>query len=279
MTNLNPYLRFITCTSNLPNKRHTIAYDCRLFYVLSGSGKIITDEQTLDLSADTLLYYPSGIRYFLKSNSTEPMKFFTVNFDFTNTYHQKSVMPPVYAENCDFSLVQPSHKQFGQERFFSPFIINNAAYLRSYFVRLTELYREGGKYSEALTSSLLRVVILEILQGRSTCASSNKIVQKAKAFIDEHYSEHLTNGSIAAALKYHPYYLGVLFRRYLGKTTHEYLNEVRLNQATEMLALTDNTIYEITEACGFKTPEHLTKLFKKHYGQTPTEWRKSRVLI
>ena len=59
MKNLAPYLRFISRTSSLPNKRYTVAYDCRFLYVLSGSGKILIDGGELPLTTDTLLYYPS----------------------------------------------------------------------------------------------------------------------------------------------------------------------------------------------------------------------------
>ena len=95
MKNLAPYLRFISCTSSLPNKRHTVAYDCRFLYVLSGSGKILIDGGELTLTPDTLLYYPSGIRYHLKSSPDDPMQFITVNFDFTCGYGKSGVLRPV----------------------------------------------------------------------------------------------------------------------------------------------------------------------------------------
>ncbi len=279
MTELTPYLRFIACTSNLPNKRHTVAYDCRFLYVLSGSGKMITDEGSFDLCADTLLYYPCGIRYFLKSDGKDAMKFYTVNFDFTNTYDQKGIMPPVYYEDCDFGLVQPSHKDLGEERYLSPFVIENAAQLRPYFARLDAIYHNEKECAERLTSSLLSVIILEILYRKSSSAPSNKIIDEATAFIKEHYSEHLTNGAIAAALKYHPYYLGALFRKHLGKTTRDYLDEVRLEKAKDRLSLTDDSIYKISAECGFKTAEHFTKRFKMRYGETPTAWRRRQLWI
>ena len=279
MTELTPYLRFIACTSNLPNKRHTVAYDCRFLYVLSGSGKMITDEGSFDLGADMLLYYPCGIRYFLKSDGKDAMKFYTVNFDFTNTYDQKGIMPPVYYEDYDPKLIQPSHKEFGEERYSSPFIIENAVQLRQYFARLNAIYHTDGECAEALASSLLSVIILEILFRTNSFAPSNKIIDEAKSFIGEHYSEHLTNGTIAAALKYHPYYLGALFRKHLGKTTREYLDEVRLEHAKERLSLTDDSIYKISAECGFKTAEHFTKRFKARYGETPTAWRKHQLWV
>ena len=99
------------------------------------------------------------------------------------------------------------------------------------------------------------------------------------AYIKANFKEPLSNGAVSRALKYHPYYLGALFRTHLGKTPREYIDEVRLAHAAELLALTDGGISEISAECGYKTPEHFTRRFKLHYGQTPTEWRKRRRLI
>ena len=277
MEKLYPHLRFVACTSNLPNKRHTVAMDCRFLYILSGNGKIHTDNGELSLHTDELLYYPSGIKYLLKSEGSEPMKFITVNFDFTNEYPGTDVLAPVYAEDCDYSLVQYSHKDFGEARFMQEFVFPSAEGLRAHFLRLNEIYHDRGEYADALTSSILRVIILEIMNNKNQ--PMHKTVSEAIAFIRENFRKHLTNVSIAAELKYHPYYLGALFRRYLSTTPKEYLDTVRLTHASELLGISDKSIYEIAESCGFKTAEHFTKRFKLRYGISPTEWRKRRRLI
>ena len=277
MEKLEPRLRFVACTSNLPNKRHTVALDCRFLYILSGNGKIHTDNGELSLHTDELLYYPAGVRYLLKSEGSEPMKFITVNFDFTSEYPGREVLPPVYAEDCDYSLVQYSHKELQQSRFMREFVFPSAQRLREHFLRLTEIYHEGGEHADALTSALLRVIILEIMNNKNP--ELNKTVTEAVAYIRENFAQPLTNISIAAELKYHPYYLGTLFRRYLSTTPKEYLDTVRLTHATELLSIGDKSIYEIAESCGFKTAEHFTKRFKSRYGVSPTEWRKRRRLI
>lgn len=278
MKNFSPYLRFISRTSSLPNKRHTVAYDCRFLYVLSGRGKILLEGGELSLTPDTLLYYPSGIRYHVKSSPSEPMQFITVNFDFTDGYEKSGVLRPVYTENYDEALLQPSQKEIDEPLFLSPFLVEEAGNLLDYLVKAIEISREGGEYSEQLTSSLLRSLILEILHGKNRSLPNNKIILEATAYIRANFKEPLTNGSIANTLKYHPYYLGSLFREHLGKTPREYIEEVRQAHAAELLALTDFSIYEIAMCCGYKTAEHFTRRFKLHYGTTPTEWRKRRLV-
>ena len=279
MKNLSPYLRFISRTSNLPNKRFTIAYDCRFLYVLSGRGKMLIDGGELSLLPDTLLYYPAGIRYHLRSESDSPMQFITINFDFTDSYGRSEILPPVYTENYDPALLQPSHTEIGEDRFLYPFIITEADSFLDYLIKMTELSNEGGKYSRELSASLLKALIYEILYNENRSVSNNKIVTDAVAYIKANFKDPLTNISVAKALKYHPYYLGALFREHIGKTPREYIDEVRLSHAAELLALTDEGIYEISASCGYKTAEHFTRRFKIRYGITPTEWRKRRRLV
>ena len=278
MKNLSPYLRFISRTSSLPNKRHTVAYDCRFLYVLSGRGKILIDKGEINLAPDTLLYYPAGIRYHLKSSPSDPMEFITVNFDFTDRYGKSGVLRPVYAENYDERLLQASQKDIDEPLFLEPFVTEGAQGLRSYLVKAIEISREGGEYADALISSLLSGLILEILHCQNRSLPNNKIILDATAYIKAHFKESLTNVSIAASLKYHPYYLGALFREHLGKTLREYIDEVRLTHSAELLALTDLSIYETALSCGYKTAEHFTRRFKLRYGITPTEWRKRRLV-
>lgn len=278
MKNLAPYLRFISRTSSLPNKRHTVAYDCRFLYVLSGSGKILIDGGELTLTPDTLLYYPSGIRYHLKSSPDDPMQFITVNFDFTSGYGKSGVLRPVYTENYDPVLLKASQREIDEPLFLLPFVTDRAEKLLPYLVKAVEISREGGEYSEALTSALLSALILEILHGKNRSLPNNQIILDATAYIKANFKESLTNVSVAEAIKYHPYYLGTLFRKHLGKTLREYIDDVRQAHAAELLALTNFNIYEVAISCGYKTAEHFTRRFKIRYGMTPTEWRKRRLV-
>jgi AraC-like DNA-binding protein len=81
---------------------------------------------------------------------------------------------------------------------------------------------------------------------------------------------------VAKAIGYHPYYLGAVFKSNLGITLGEYINRVRFERAEELLTYTDDAVYSIAEACGFRTPEHFSKKFKSRFGISPNKWRKKR---
>ena len=57
---LCPFVRYAAKTTYLPNRFLVKARDCRLFYVLGGSGKFITPENSYPLSPGSLVLYPAG---------------------------------------------------------------------------------------------------------------------------------------------------------------------------------------------------------------------------
>jgi len=63
------------------------------------------------------------------------------------------------------------------------------------------------------------------------------------------------------------------FRRYLGRTPSEILNEERMAQAAHMLSMTDKKIIDIALDCGLSNLGHFYKLFHTHFDQTPHEFR------
>jgi len=63
------------------------------------------------------------------------------------------------------------------------------------------------------------------------------------------------------------------FRRYLGRTPTEILNEERMAQAAHMLLMTDKKIIDIALDCGLSNLGHFYKLFHAQFDQTPHDFR------
>ena len=104
--------------------------------------------------------------------------------------------------------------------------------------------------------------------------TDSQIVQAAR-FISSHYTEHISAEDIAAAAGYSPNYLSVKFRKAVGIGIHEYLMFIRLQAAALELVTTDDSITEIAFRCGFSDSNYFKDAFKKKYGVSPREYRKS----
>ncbi|MBQ9756765.1 MAG: helix-turn-helix domain-containing protein [Clostridia bacterium] len=65
------------------------------------------------------------------------------------------------------------------------------------------------------------------------------------------------------------------FKKYMHVSLTEYINELRLNYAANLLKLTNSSLYNISQECGFSSLSYFNKLFKQHYNCTPAKFRKS----
>ena len=70
-------------------------------------------------------------------------------------------------------------------------------------------------------------------------------------------------------------YIGQLLKKETGTTLPQYLNELRINHAKELLLTTNMGINEIGEACGYQDYFYFIKKFKKSTGKTPTAFRQA----
>ena len=93
-------------------------------------------------------------------------------------------------------------------------------------------------------------------------------------FIQEHFGEKLTLGAIAAAGAMCKSSCTALFKKYLHATPVQYLIDYRLKKAAELLH-TDKTITEIGLDVGFAGVSYFIETFRKKYGRSPAEYRKS----
>jgi len=63
------------------------------------------------------------------------------------------------------------------------------------------------------------------------------------------------------------------FKKYMGKTLVAYINDIKLNYACNLLRSTSLPLWKITNAVGFYSQAHFTRLFKEKFGITPLQYR------
>ena len=101
------------------------------------------------------------------------------------------------------------------------------------------------------------------------------ILEKAKYFIGQNYSKDLSVPEIASKLGISTSLLYKLFREQEKTTPIEYLQDVRIQKACNMLTTKKTGISEIGNLCGFSDTSYFCKVFKKTVGCTPLAYRKN----
>ncbi len=112
--------------------------------------------------------------------------------------------------------------------------------------------------------------------GAENDATENKaqIVARIQQYIREHLSERLSLNDVAAVFNFSPNYISQLFAKYASSGFVEYVTEMRIAAAKEMLEQGNLKIYEIAEKLGFDSAFYFSKVFKKVTGQSPRDYQR-----
>jgi len=95
-------------------------------------------------------------------------------------------------------------------------------------------------------------------------------------YICQHFGSKLSVDSLASACNISVSALERRFKKHLNKTPHQYINEIRLENARQMLLDTDKPIGTIALETGFADHGHFTRAFNRKFGVTPRTARQPR---
>ena len=99
------------------------------------------------------------------------------------------------------------------------------------------------------------------------------IIEKAKSYIRDNYKKDISLDEVSREVDISPYYFSKLFKQETGGNFIEYLTEVRLRNARELLKDSGLSIKEICAESGYSDPNYFSRIFKKYEGVTPSEFR------
>lgn len=103
--------------------------------------------------------------------------------------------------------------------------------------------------------------------------TSNEYVIKAIQYIEEHISDVLTIKEVAQQVHLNPSYFSVLFKEEAGLTFIDYVTQLRIKKAKELLKGSNLSLDAISEQIGLQTTSYFIRMFKKFESMTPKQYR------
>lgn len=115
------------------------------------------------------------------------------------------------------------------------------------------------------------------LRDQASGQQYSDIIRAAKRYIEENYmSDEVSLNTVSASVNMSPSYFSSVFSKESGKTFVEYLTEVRMEKAKEMLMCSPLKTSEIGYKVGYKDPHYFSYIFKKTQGCSPKDYRQRR---
>lgn len=149
---------------------------------------------------------------------------------------------------------------------------------------LTPLLDEMGAAHRALTvrsASALHVLTGQLLHRMQSLIDVNagsrsyRLSERAVRYLQEHMLQPFSAARMEEKLHYQFDYLSRCLKQHTGMTPLQYLHRLQMEHARSLLHRTDLTVQEVADRAGQPNVNYFNRLFRKHFGMSPGQYRKS----
>lgn len=138
---------------------------------------------------------------------------------------------------------------------------------------LFDSYNRAGYACENTQQAGRQVVFFEDLEYTPPYEAYPESIRGVLEFIDDNYQNSITLQQAAEKVFLNVWYLSDLFKREVGVTFSEYVQNKRIEKARQLLRETPMKLYEVSYAVGIKEQAYFSSVFKKATGMTPRKYR------
>lgn len=154
--------------------------------------------------------------------------------------------------------------------------------VRSLFENLVcESGHAGDKYSATYMTNLVQCILIALTRADASVADTQepgvRSMRAALFYLQRHFRDPITLNDISAYVHLTPNYFCSLFRQVVGVRFTDYINDLRARHARRLLENTSSSVTDICYRCGFRSFATFSRVFRKRYGQSPSECRVTAV--
>lgn len=103
---------------------------------------------------------------------------------------------------------------------------------------------------------------------------SNKLICQILNYIDTNWCNKLSINDLENRFYYNRYYIMKLFKREIGVTIFDYVNNFKIYKSINEIAISNNSMITIAINCGFNSLEYFSETFKNIVGVSPSNYKK-----
>lgn len=238
-----------------------------LIYITNGEGVLSIDTDTFLFSKGNLLFVPAECTYHLQFKTTSCVDYYFLQFQL---YQVKELSVDTYKK---VQIKKDSN-------FLKLFVLQSVNEVQGLMEELLKLERDdkGNNHflKKAKTATIFHYFMIN--QQQSNPKDTIIAIEETKKYIENHYADAISTALLAKKAGLSPKYYSQLFKKEFGIGVHDFLTEIRIGKAKELLVKTSDSLRAISTSVGYADEFYLSRVFKKIVGVPPTNYRRKREL-
>lgn len=286
---IQPYIRYVnnyepSCSYV---QRERVLYDYEFMYVMDGSVEMHYDGAAYELHKSDLFFFQPNVKNFSVIEYEKHFRTHCIHFDWmppapeddftAEEFYLHSILSPDYCLKAEKLKKRPIYRPID---FQIPTHIKELPYEKfaTLFSQCYYSFIQNQPASKLRLKSLFLEIIAELTvlyhpnNNTDTWLPHPKIIY-AIEYIKANYNQPLTTPLLAARYGLSPKYFGALFKSVTGMSVNDFILDLRVNAAKEMLMGTSMTIDEIAREIGFNNAFYFSKCFKDKEKLPPSKYR------
>ncbi|MEH7276151.1 response regulator transcription factor [Neobacillus vireti] len=122
---------------------------------------------------------------------------------------------------------------------------------------------------------LIELASLIIEKVRLARFSNKTLIDSIRHYLDQHYASEISLTTLSTLFHINSAHLSETFKHHVGQNFSDYLVTLRMDKAKQLLKDKQLKIIDVSNLVGFSNSGYFSTVFKKHFGQTPVEFRNS----
>ena len=218
--------------------------------ILGGNARYRMNKKSFTVQKGDVLFFRKGTHYTAKVTSSEPWEHIAVAF------RTNEVLDSFPAEGA----TRVTHSKRFEEL----------------FRQIYQIWSQCGFGYKIQTKGILHQILFSLLQENvSHLMGSNTALQALKEaadYVERCYREKITVEELAKLSGYSPSHFTRIFTKVYDTSPIQYVNQIRIMHAKNLLRTGQYTIAQIAQECGFSNVYYFSRCFKQITGTTPAKW-------
>lgn len=244
-----------------------------LVYVDKGSVAVCRDGEEIVLNQGEIVFHRPNEFHSIRANASAP-NFFVITFDCPSApmqmFERFSTRLNPTLKGYVSSIVKEAEKTYYLRK-------NDTGYHK---LKCKETAPVGGEqlirtYLEQFLIFLARSMTKQsiTLPPQEKENDVHPVVEAVRTYLEEHTEEDLRIGQVCAEFGYSRSFISKLFRTEIGEAPGSYFLRMKITRAKTLIRETDLNFAQISARLSFENPQYFSRIFKRHTGMTPTEFK------